>query len=151
MLLNAGSTLAYISGAHVDRAEADTLCGVALINARKYRQAAEILLRASAEAALAAKAMPSLRQELMRWGEHILLLAAQSFLECEHQVPEAIRTLISMASYSTERQQKETPLRPTDFVDIKTTMLSLQPQLTKTLIAAVEESDSPTVRLAGAK
>ncbi|KAJ8907395.1 hypothetical protein NDN08_007507 [Rhodosorus marinus] len=151
VLLNTSFVLSYIDEFPLDRAETDTLCGVALINSRRHRQAAEIFLRAAGETELAAATYPKIAEEIYLWGEQVLLLAVCSFLECEQQLPEIIPTLVRTATFAKTRKKKLGLIPDVTYLDAKTALLYCQPALVDIVTSAIEHNESIVIRVAGAK
>lgn len=162
ILLNSSARLP-VDSAKADRAEIDGLLGLAYLASKRYRQAAELLQRASelvsdvasedVKAGLAADAA-------MRWAAELNLLSAHAYFEhmpiCNDGIVRLI--LVATASASLSHTQTQNYIHPrnvsdltSDFLDLRTELFSMLQPLITILSDFLVDSSSPAVRMAAAR
>lgn len=162
ILLNSSARLP-VDSAKADRAEVDGLLGLASLASKRFRQAAELLQRASelisdvaSEDAKAGLAVDS----AIRWAAELNLLSAHCYFEHMPICNDGIVRLILVASasaslyqsqaagYSNSRDVRDLT---SDFLDLRTELFSMLQPLITILSSFLVDSSSPAVRMAAAR
>lgn len=162
ILLNSSARLP-VDSAKADRAEVDGLLGLAYLASKRYRQAAELLQRASelvtdvasedAKAGLATDAAT-------KWAAELNLLSAHSYFEHMPICNDGIVRLILVATAYSSLSQSQTHdyINPrkvsdltSDFLDLRTELFSMLQPLITILSDFLVDSSSPAVRMAAAR
>lgn len=159
ILLNSSARLGLHS-AVADRAEVDGLLGLAFLGNRRYRQAAELLQRASEltvqVASADAKAGCAI-DDALAWAAELNLLAAHAYFEHMPMSNDGIVRLVQVAATAKVEGKENVVLSrdvremETDFLDLRTELLSMLEGLLTVLIKFLGESNSLAVKMASSR
>lgn len=158
ILLNSSARLP-VDSARADRAEVDGLLGLAFLGSRRYRQAAELLQRASElivdVAADDAKAGYTV-ESAMTWASELNLLSAHAYFEHMPLCNDGIVRLIQVATMGKSPRASQSSPRDVgdlsvEFLDLRTELLNMLQPLINNLVAFLAESQSAAVRMASAR
>lgn len=158
ILLNSSAKLG-VHEAMADRAEVDGLLGLAFLSNRRYRQAAELLQRASElvlqVAEKDAKAGVA-TQDALAWAAELNLVSAHAYFEHMPMSNDGIIRLVQVAAFAkpasgvvgSPRDRRDLT---TEFLDLRTELLSMLEGLLTSLVKFLSGSRSPAVKMASAK
>lgn len=158
ILLNSSARLP-LNAAKADRAEVDGLLGLAFLGSRRYRQAAELLQRASelildvaSEDAKSGFAVDN----ALTWAAELSLLSAHAYFEHMPVCNDGIIRLIQVATI-TNKSPRASQTSPrdvrdlaVDYLDLRTELLDMLQQLIYNLVNFLSQSKSVAVRMASA-
>lgn len=162
ILLNSSARLGC-EVAKADRAEVDGLLGLAFLGNRRYRQAAELLQRASEEIIEVAKEDEKsgfATDDAFLWAAELNLLSAYAYFEHMPMSNDGIVQLILVAASSklrtmededSRRRSKDSREMRAEFLDLRTELLIMLERLLDMLVNFLAESRSVAVKLASAR
>lgn len=161
ILLNSAAKLGF-ENTLADRAEVDGLLGLAFLANRRYRQAAELLQRASELVAQVAeedaKAGIAI-DEAMTWAAELNLLSAHAYFEHMPMSNDGIVRLMQVAATAKKRREDEDEGKnerdaadlTVDFLDLRTELLNMLESLLAVLVKFLADSNSLAVKMASAR
>lgn len=158
ILLNSSAKLG-VPRAKADRAEVDALLGLAFLGNRRYRQAAELLQRASElvlEVADDDAKSGFASGSASIWAAELNLLSAHAYFEHMPMSNDGIVRLVHVAGAAKSTRPKSTSPRDlrdlnTEFLDLRTELLSMLPELISMLVQFLGDSNSLAVKMASAR
>ncbi len=157
ILLNSSTKLG-LDGSMADRAEVDGLLGLAFLGNRRYRQAAELLERASnltKQVAIADSKKGYAGDLGFSWASELNLLSAHAYFEHVPMSNEGVARLIAVVAPSkrgsTLNVSKDVRDSAMDFLDVRTELLGITAQLMDKLVRFLGESKSLAVQMASAR
>eukprot|EP00178_Gracilaria_changii_P000755 TRINITY_DN1099_c0_g2_i1.p1 TRINITY_DN1099_c0_g2~~TRINITY_DN1099_c0_g2_i1.p1 ORF type:complete len:2081 (+),score=292.13 TRINITY_DN1099_c0_g2_i1:273-6515(+) len=146
--------------AMADRAEVDALLGLAILGHRRYRQAAELLQRASELTMQVAKGDAESGfsvDEAVMWAAELNLLSAHAYFEHIPMSNDGIIRLVQVA-HASSRSGKKASRNSTEiqklsegFLDLRTELLCMLEDLVTMLVHFLGESNSLAVKLASTR
>jgi len=159
-ILLASATKMGFMGALADRAEIDGLLGLAFLGNKRYRQAGELLERAS----LSVRKIAIMDQKKgfagdvgFVWAAELNLLAAHAYFEHEPRANDGIARLVAIVKSSKPKASAavaldyEAPRRATGFLDLRTELLRITEPLMEKLVSFLGDSSSLAVQMASAR
>lgn len=167
LLLNVSAKLDTV-GTFADRSEVHGLLGLAFLGNRRYRQAAEILRRAAelTEKVAGEDAKAGFPAEpAVGWSAQLNLLSAHAFFEHLPLCHDGTSALLKVASAcrrirtdpaisfsgATNASPRDIRDYASDFLDLRTELLSSVDPLMRLLVSFLGESESLAVRMASAR
>ena len=158
-ILLASSTSLGTTGSLADRAEIDGLLGLAFLGNKRYRQAGELLERASngtRQVAIADQKKGFAGELGFTWAAELNLLAAHAYFEHEPRANDGIARLVAVVT--TTKPRASTSLidvsarnEPSEFLDLRTELLRITQPLMEKLVEFLGESSSLAVQMASAR
>ncbi|KAI0559620.1 hypothetical protein FGB62_141g026 [Gracilaria domingensis] len=149
-----------LSDAMADRAEVDALLGLAILGHRRYRQAAELLQRASELTLQVAKEDAESGfsvEEAVLWAAELNLLSAHAYFEHIPMSNDGIIRLVQVAHASSRSGKKgfrgssDIQKLSEEFLDLRTELLCMLEDLVTMLVRFLGESNSLAVKLASTR
>lgn len=160
ILLNSSTRLG-LNAAPADRAEIDGLLGLAFLGSKRYRQAAELLERASTltQQVAIADSKKGFQGELgFSWAAELNLLAAHAYFEHEPRSNDGIARLCSVVSSGRPRASTSSLSMLADSrsgamesLDVRTELLGITAPLIEKLVRFLGLSSSLAVQMASAR
>ena len=158
-ILLASSTRLGNIGSLADRAEIDGLLGLAFLGNKRYRQAGELLERASngtRQVAIEDQKKGFAGELGFTWAAELNLLAAHAYFEHEPRANDGISRLVEVVT--TTKPRSSTSLvdilprnQPSEFLDLRTELLRITQPLMEKLVEFLGSSSSLAVQMASAR
>ncbi|CAN8071135.1 unnamed protein product [Agarophyton chilense] len=149
-----------LDNAMADRAEVDALLGLAILGHRRYRQAAELLQRASELTLQVAKEDAEsgfIVEDAILWAAELNLLSAHAYFEHIPMSNDGIIRLVQVADASNRsgkkvfESSKDIQKLSEEFLDLRTELLCMLEDLVTMLVHFLGESNSLAVKLASTR